>query len=201
MSRRTVKLTGLPGIRTDEETQQLMGDLAQGDTQAFSALVDLYFDMIYSLAYSMMGNADDAEDACQEAFLGLVRAAPSLAPSTCLRSYLYRVCVNCCLDRLRRRSRQPTEKSTDELEELLSDCPDPLELTAQRQFRERIVHCLSELSPQQRAVFALCHFQGLTVSEVATVLGRAPGTVRTHLHRALTNIRGMLHGCGYDDYE
>ena len=80
-------------------------------------MVEYHTDMVYSVAYGIMGNA---QDACQEVFLRLFRAAPTLPMETRLRSYLCRVCVNYCLDQLRRKSRQVTTDSIEEATHLRS---------------------------------------------------------------------------------
>lgn len=122
--------------------QSLLKGLRAGDSEAFAQIVDDYMDMVYSLAYGIMGHWADAEDVCQEVFLRLFDAVPILSPDTCLRSYLRRICVNYCVDELRRRSREPTMELKDTAGQLVSNSPGPLRLVADHQFRERIIDCL-----------------------------------------------------------
>ncbi len=176
----------------DKGGETLLGRLRDGDSRSFAWVVEYHTDMVYSVAYGIMGDAQDAEDACQEVFLRLFRAAPTLPAQTRLRSYLYRVCVNYCLDQLRRKSRQVTTDSLKEVGELPADLPTPPRVAADRQLRERVVAALQELSAPQRVAFVLRHFQGLKVAEVANVMGCAPGTVHSHLARAAKRLRDLL---------
>ena len=151
-------------------------------------------DMIYSLAYSMLGNPQDAEDACQEVFLRLHRAASRLRANSSLPSWLYRSCINYCVDESRRRSRQPVTSADKEPEAVQSELANPAQLAANREFKQHILDCLSRLSPRQRAIFALRHFLGLTIGEISEVLNCAPGTVKSHLSRAIASLREILSG-------
>jgi RNA polymerase sigma-70 factor (ECF subfamily) len=176
----------------DKGGETLLGRLRDGDSRSFAWVVEYHTDMVYSVAYGIMGDAQDAEDACQEVFLRLFRAAPTLPAQTRLRSYLYRVCVNYCLDQLRRKSRQVTTDSLKEVRGLRADLPTPLQVAADHQLRDRVVAALQELSAPQRLAFVLRHFQGLKVAEVANVMGCAPGTAHSHLARAVKRLRDLL---------
>jgi len=176
----------------DKGGDSLLSRLRDGDSRSFGWVVEHHTDMVYSVAYGILGDAQDAEDVCQEVFLRLFRAAPTLPAQTQLRSYLYRVCVNCCLDELRRKSRQVTTNSLAEVGELRADLPTPLQVVANCQLRERVVAALQKLSSSQRVAFVLRHFQGLKVAEVADVMGCAPGTVHSHLARAVKRLRDLL---------
>ena len=176
----------------DKGGETLLSRLADGDSTSFAWVVEYHTDMVYSVAYGMMGDAQDAEEACQEVFLRLFRAAPTLPAQTRLRSYLYKVCVNYCLDQLRRKSRQVTTDSLEEVDELRADLPTPLQVAADRELGDLVIAALQELSAPQRLAFVLRHFQGLKVAEVANVMGCAPGTVHSHLARAVKRLRDLL---------
>ncbi len=86
-----------------QSEESLLRGIKRGDSQAFAVAMDRYMDMIYSLAYSMLGDPQDAEDACQEVFLRLHGAASRLRANSSLPSWLYRSCINYCVDESRRR--------------------------------------------------------------------------------------------------
>ncbi len=174
--------------------ESLLRGLKRGDSQAFAVAMDCYMDMIYSLAYSMLGNPQDAEDACQEVFLRLHHAAPGLRANSPLSSWLYRSCINYCLDESRRRLRQPVTSAGKESAVAQSELDDPVQLAANEEWNRYVANCLLQLSPRQRAVFALRHFQGLTIGEIAKVLDCAAGTVKSHLSRAIASLREILAG-------
>lgn len=177
-----------------QSEKSLLRGLKRGDSQAFAVAMDCYMDMIYSLAYSMLGNPQDAEDACQEVFLRLHRAASRLRANSSLRLWLNKTCINYCLDELRRRARRPVVSSSENVAAIQSELADSAQLAANREFEQHILDCLSRLSPRQRAIFALRHFLGLTIGEISEVLNCAPGTVKSHLSRAIANLRETLAG-------
>ena len=175
-----------------ENEQSLFCDLARGDGRAFATLMERYLNMVYSIACGMLGNHADAEDVCQEVFLRLHRRAATLTSHHSLRLWLYRTCLNCCLDELRRRSRRPVLSSGAGMELIESGVQGPEQLAANRGFDSQVISCLLQLPPRQRAVFTLRHFVGLTIAEISATLGCAPGTVKCHLSRSLAAIREML---------
>ena len=177
-----------------QSEESLLRGIKRGDSQAFAIAMDCYIDMIYSLAYSMLGNPQDAEDACQEVFLRLHRAGSRLRANSSLPSWLYGSCINYCVDESRRRSRQPVTSADEEPEAVQSELDSPAQLAANRELKQHIVGCLSRLSPRQRSIFALRHFLGLTIGEISKVLDCAPGTVKSHLSRAIASLREMLTG-------
>jgi len=175
-----------------QSEESLLRGIKRGDSQAFAVAMDYYMDMIYSLAYSMLGNPQDAEDACQEVFLRLHRAASRLRANSSLSSWLYRSCINYCVDESRRRSRRPVTSASKESAVAQSELDGPVQLAANEEWNRYVANCLLQLSPRQRAVFALRHFQGLTIREIAKVLDCAPGTVKSHLSRAIAGLKEML---------
>jgi len=175
-----------------ETEQALIRDLVAGEDQALARAMDLYLRRVYALALGMLGNHADAEDLCQEVFLRLHQSARRLKPEGSLRPWLYRTCVNCCLDELRRRAHRPAPGLAETLELRPAAAPGPDEVAAERQFADQVAACLARLPPRQRAVFVLRHFGGMTTPEIARALGCAPGTVKCHLSRALASVRERL---------
>jgi RNA polymerase sigma-70 factor (ECF subfamily) len=175
----------------DDERTLLLG-VRQGDRAAFALTMDRYTDMVYSLAYGILGDQADAEDVSQEVFLRLSKGAARLSADGSLRHWLCRTCVNCCLDELRRRARRRTLRGASLLESLPSASPDPGQVALGREFADAVAACLLKLPPRQRAVFALKHFAGLTINEIAKLLGCAPGTVKSHLSRAVVALRDAV---------
>ena len=175
-----------------ETEQSLIRELKAGDDQALGRVMDLHLRGVYALALGMLGNHADAEDLCQEVFLRLHQGARRLDPERPLRPWLYKTCVNCCLDELRRRAHRPRAGWEDTLELRPAATPGPEQVAAERQFAEQVAACLWRLPPRQRAVFVLRHLGGMSTPEIAKALGCAPGTVKCHLSRALMSLRDML---------
>jgi RNA polymerase sigma-70 factor (ECF subfamily) len=173
--------------------QGLLAALARGEAEAFQRVVEEEFGGLYAIAWGILGNGDDAEDACQETFLKLHRAARKLSPDTSLRAWLRRVCVNCCLDERRRRKRRGFSESLSESTEPPAAPGSSLQQAAEgAEFRVALARALALLPPRQRAVFVLRHFHECSVGETSDLLGCAEGTTKAHLSRALRALRKLL---------
>lgn len=160
---------------------ELVDGIRHRSEEAFSAVYELTANGLASYAYGMLRDRLAAEDAVQQAFLELTRAAPSLrGGGRSLRAWLYRSVRYTCLDKLRRRGRRP-EVVTDSLpdggywDEL--DQPDP-----------ELRQALMSLSPRQRSLLVLRHVVGLPADEVAKVMQ----TNRTAVYAATTRAENRL---------
>ena len=173
--------------RTSIENQ-LLAALRRGDDTAFRQIAQNELGGLYAIAYGILGNVADAEDVCQEVLLKLHQTASRLALHTSLRAWLRRVCVNQCLDELRRRRWNARGKESAACLEALS-AGDTSEASA---FRLAVRRALQEISPRQRVIFVLRHFQQCSVQETAHLVGCAEGTVKTQFSRALQALRTRL---------
>jgi RNA polymerase sigma-70 factor (ECF subfamily) len=172
--------------------EALCGAVALGDETAFDLLVERYRERTYRLAWSLLRNGEDARDASQEAFIRLYRTAGRFEGRSRFSTWFYRILVNLCLDHRRRARwwRRLMAGAPDDAEELpAADArPDP----DREQLARRLWDAVDELSPQQRAVVVLQVQEELPTTEVAAILGCSEATVRVHMHRALTALRGTL---------
>lgn len=136
-----------------------------GDRMALEQLLIPYERPLYALCRGILGHADDAEDAVQETFLRALRALPAFRGEAAVRSWLYRIAVNVCLDR--KRAYQPTELWDDERSPASSPAGSP-EAIALR--RLRLTEALGCLLPRQRAILLLKELEGWSVGEIATAM-------------------------------
>ena len=164
---------------------ELIARFKNGDRSAFDALVELHRDRIVSVARRFLGDEHEALDVAQDAFVAAYRVLPDWRPDAQLFTWLYRTTLNLCSKRLRSRGRViPMGGRVQE--------PLTAEAVDQAELAQAIEEALESLSEKQREVFLSCHEQGLTLDQVAARLGMAPGTARSHLHRALTTLRDRL---------
>jgi RNA polymerase sigma-70 factor (ECF subfamily) len=172
--------------------EELVPALRAGDEDAFSKVAQDQMAGLYAVASGILGSAEEAEDACQEVLVRLYKAAPRLAPDTNLRAWLRRVCVNHCLDQMRRRKRhgRVAVVSMEHLQAPADARPD--RATEDAEFRCAVLAALRRLSRQQRLVFVLRHFGGCSVRETAEILGCADGTIKSQLSRAVERLRTLL---------
>jgi RNA polymerase sigma-70 factor (ECF subfamily) len=159
-----------PSRATREEDHRLAAACAAGDPMAFEDLYRRHGDRLKSIAFNHLGNASDAEDAVQETFLKLHRAAASYNGESALTTWLVRILINTCYDALRRRRRRIEETPMDDY------------MTASRAAatvddtkRIALRRLLDALPEQRRSVFVLFEIEGLTHAEIGEVLDITEG--------------------------
>jgi len=153
---------------------------------AFKVLAGPRLDRAYGLAWHLVGNVADAEDACQEALLAAWSAWPQLRDPARFDAWFDRILVNTCIEHLRRRARRPQTTLPEEPDIADRDVmAGSIELDA-------ISRVLGRLSPEHRATVVLRFWADLSTDGIAERLGVPPGTVRSRLHYALDALRTEL---------
>lgn len=177
--------------RLDEPSDdELVAAVARGDEAACRALMGRHLPRMLALARRMMGNQADAEEVTQEVFLRVWTHADRWEPGRAqLGTWLHRVATNLCLDRLRKNRKT---EDIDEMPDLRSDDPGPDRRLEQRELADRVDTALQALPERQRAAIALSHYQGLSNTETADVLGVTVEAVESLLSRARRQLRAAL---------
>jgi RNA polymerase sigma-70 factor, ECF subfamily len=169
---------------------ELVERCLNGDLGAFEDLYRQHSTRLYNLAFRMVGNAADAEDLLQDIFLTVYRKLESFRGASALSTWLYRLGMNVCLDRLRSKAARQ-DQATDTLDERLGNTPGANTLTGvSRIDLERAIQSLPEGS---RAAFLLHDVEGFDHTEVGQILGVAEGTSKSQVHKARLRIREYLH--------
>jgi RNA polymerase sigma-70 factor, ECF subfamily len=188
--------------RTDDS--MLVRKAQQGDTAAFEELVRQYDRVVLRLAMNITGSQEDAQDIYQEAFLRAYINLSRFRFECSFYTWIYRIATNLCLDHLRRKHMRNrdviTERySEDEEENSLMDrvadpSPEasPERALRSRELRDRILRALRRLSPRERMVFELKHYQGLKLQTVAVMLNTTENTIKNTLFRATQKLRTEL---------
>jgi RNA polymerase sigma-70 factor, ECF subfamily len=160
---------------------------------ALAALVDQYAGALYRVAFSVLRNPADAEDAVQEAFLRVLRHRDTLGEVRDHRVWLIRIVWNIVLDRKRRAKTRP---ETDDVADLARVLPSKglsaEELAAAAQHHAHVLACVDQLPEKEREVLVLSAFEELTSVEIAAVLDITESSVRSRLFRARNLIAGLL---------
>lgn len=182
--------------RSDEE---LVEACQAGESSAYDVLVARWEDKIRGASYRLLGSEDEARDAAQEAFLKAYKGLPAFKGEAQFSSWLYRIAVNLCRDRLRRRKGK-TLVSLEALEEagpvIATREPGAHDLVQQLDLRRAVRRAIAELSEEQREVVILKEYQGLTFLEIAQALDLPVSTVKTRLYRGLGQLRLRLESDG-----
>jgi RNA polymerase sigma-70 factor (ECF subfamily) len=176
-------------------TEDLIARYQRGQTAAFSALFNRYKDYVYRIAFLVLRNSGDAEEAVQETFLDLLRALPGyrLEGAARFETWLYRVTVNRC--RMRLRGSRPPSADWDELAERLRTADpghDPQARVQQSELRQALWRTVDTLADHHRLVVLLRYLYDLPYREIAQVLEISEGTVKSRLHTAHRRLRQQL---------
>ncbi|WP_309109999.1 RNA polymerase sigma factor SigM [Saccharothrix sp.] len=162
---------------------------AAGDPHAFSELVRRHRDRMWAVALRTLRDPEEAADALQEAFISAFRAAASFRAESQVTTWLHRIVVNACLDRMRRRQTRPTVP----LPEAGPGEPvAPRDAMAERETRLVVQAALNELPEEQRAPIVLVDVEGYSVAETAQLLGIAEGTVKSRCARGRAKLAKVL---------
>jgi RNA polymerase sigma-70 factor (ECF subfamily) len=186
----------LTAAQTTDPEALLSERARHGVRGAFDLLVVRHQARAYRLAWRMTGNASDAEEITQEAFLRAHRAMGSFQGNSRFGTWLYRIVVNEALMRKRAAARRPTQ-SLEETSRADEDDMSPRETGAdqlidQKRITQQVRHALDTLDGPQRAALVLRDLEGLSSEEAAEILGVSPETVRQRAHRARLKLRGLL---------
>lgn len=160
-----------------------------GDRQAFSELFSRHRDRLWSVALRTMRDQDEAADALQDAMISAFRNARSFRAESQVTTWLHRIVVNACLDRIRRRQARPTVPLP---ETGPAEPAHPGDAFAERETRMVVRDALAELPEDQRAAIVLVDIEGYPVSETAAMLDVAEGTVKSRCARARVKLAQLL---------
>ena len=177
-------------LRPIESTDaELVGRARQGDRAAMEALLGRHYERLHAICRRIAGNDADADDACQEALLAIVRGLARFDGRSSFKTWSYRVASNACLDELRRRNRRPDPHR---------EVPDPAgsgtetRIDAQVADRLTLAQALPQLPEEFRVPVVLRDVAGLDYAEIADSLGIPPGTVRSRIARGRRQLCDLL---------
>jgi RNA polymerase sigma-70 factor (ECF subfamily) len=186
-----------------ESDWEVVQAVLRGEIDRYAELVDKYQDQTTRLAFSMLGNYEDAKDASQEAFVSAYRSLGRFRGHAKFSTWLYRIVVNECKDVYKTRARRPqatisigpSDPDTEEAG-LFAEVEDPRanpgsELSA-RELGRALSAAIGRLPLKQRTAFVLHHLHGCPLDEVAAIMRCRVGTVKTHIFRAAERLRESL---------
>jgi RNA polymerase sigma-70 factor (ECF subfamily) len=173
------------------ETQEILWleQARRGDQAAFCRLVAVYQRPVYNLAYRMLGNAVEAEDATQETFVRMYTKLGTYKPDRKLASWVLSIASHYCIDRLRRRRINWLSLDEDPVAAVLpSHQPGPEETALRREVREEMQASVMRLDPNYRVPLILRYWHDLSYEEIAEVMEISVPAVKSRLHRARLQI-------------
>ena len=197
-------------VRHSMDELELVREAQKGSRAAFEALVHKYDQDVLRLAMNMMKRSEDARDIYQEAFLKVYKNLHRFRFECSFYTWVYRIVTNVCLDNLRRRNTRREEQAPenpggagaddagradffDRQAEMRAEANPERKLMG-REIGRRIGAALDQLSPRERMVFEMKHYQGLKLRAIGEMLGTSEETVKNSLFRATQKMRSQLEG-------
>jgi RNA polymerase sigma-70 factor (ECF subfamily) len=171
----------------------------KGDETAFAELVELYKDRMYHLGYRMLGNRQEAEDVVQDTFLRVYSNLEKYDETQKFSTWIYRICTNLCIDRLRRK--KPSYSLDSELADgegndwygmLASSDPTPENQLVLTETQEMIREAIDSLPAKYKSVIILKYLQDLSLQEISDILKLPVTTVKTRVHRGREFLRKIM---------
>src|SRR6266403_5918112 len=213
-------LASVTGRATDTDAMATVASLPQldercivaeaqiGNRAAFEELVRRYDRDVLRLALNLMKRPEDARDVYQEAFLKVYRNLHRFRFECSFYTWLYRIVTNVCLDHLRRRQARPEDQAPEIHPNRMEEGPrdffdyqkehrptlDPERSLIGKEIQSRIARAMERLSPRERVVFEMKHYQGLKLRAIGDALGTTEETVKNSLFRATRKLRTQLGG-------
>lgn len=191
---------GEPGQPGASDRALLAAHVA-GDRHAFTELVHRHRERLWAVALRTTRNPEDAADALQDALISAHRGAASFRADAQVSTWLHRIVVNACLDRMRKQAVRATVPWPEEDWEAPAD---PRDRMGERETRMLVHEALLRIPPDQRAAVVAVDVEGFSVAEAARALGVAEGTVKSRCARGRTKLAvllGHLREDGYEDAE
>jgi RNA polymerase sigma-70 factor (ECF subfamily) len=186
------------------DDRELLAAHVAGDAEAFGELFGRHRDRLWAVALRTCGDPEDAADALQDALVSAFRRAESYRGDAAVTTWLHRIVVNACLDRLRRRRvriADPLPEDDPEHGDRPGLSPpggpalevaDPADLAVQHERRAAVLGALATLPLEQRAALVLVDMEGYAVEEAAEILECAPGTVKSRCSRGRAKLLPLL---------
>ena len=189
------------GLPMNDLDRALLKRLRDRDERAFRELIDAHRDRVFGISYRMLGNRAEAEDVAQEVFIAVFKTIDSFREESKFSTWLYRVTVNHCKNRLKYLSRR-RDRDRDELDETTLGSVAAGELTAGPVAPDRALHgsqmeklleeAIASLDEEHRVVVVLRDIEELSMEEICDITGLPDGTVKSRIHRGRLALRKKL---------
>ncbi len=177
---------------TNEE-YELVKNICAGDYQAFSKIVDEYKDLVYTLAYRMLKNREEAEEVSQDSFIKVFKALGRFKGDSKLSTWIYRITYNTCLDRIKQNKKKRPHADIDHLEEFafveLNTALDDLVAAERGKF---IRQCISKLPSKDAGILTLFYFEEKSLLEMEKILDIPASSIKVSLFRARKKMAKLV---------
>ena len=184
-----VQAVSIDELRASDDRALIQAFLA-GHRDAFDVIVERHRKQVYQLCYRFLGNHEDAADLTQDVFVRAFKGLHKFKGDSALGTWLYRVGVNACLNRVA--LKRPALETIEPEEHVDQRNPDAHELVARGERAVVVRRAIAKLPPKQRATLVLRIYQDMSHEEIAGVLGSSVGAVKANFFHALGNLKRLL---------
>jgi RNA polymerase sigma-70 factor (ECF subfamily) len=182
---------GVP--QADQSDRDLLRLHVQGDSEAFGLLFVRHRERLWAVALRTLGDQEEAADALQDAMISAFRRASDFRGESAVTTWLHRIVVNACLDRIRRRAARPAASGMDEQTlDVLAQGSALADPGTDKDTALDVLAALRTLGPDQRAALVLVDMLGYPVADTAEILGISPGTVKSRCARGRARLLPLL---------
>lgn len=183
-----------------EDEKYLLEKSKNGDVEAFEYLVNKYQKKVFNIALRMMGNYDDAGELAQEAFIKIFKSIKSFKEESTLSTWIYRIATNVCLDEMRKRKKrwilsldEEIQAEDGEIQRQVEDhAPTPDIIAEINDTKSVINKAIEKLPEDYRTVIVLRDLQGFSYEEIAKIIDKPDGTVKSRINRARKELKEIL---------
>jgi RNA polymerase sigma-70 factor (ECF subfamily) len=182
----------------DAEDLILVRKVLAGDPDAFEGLVKRHTRTVFAAAFRITGERGSAEDAVQESFLRAYRFLARFDQKARFSTWMHKIAVNSAIDQLRKgrveheHRQELPEEGVGALAEQPGDAPDPERRALASEIGRRTQEALEELTPTERAAFLLRHYEGRSIAEISSTLGKRENATKQSIFRAVRKLRAAL---------
>jgi RNA polymerase sigma-70 factor, ECF subfamily len=173
--------------------QVYINKILDGDTNAFTVLVDRYKDLVYTLSMRMMKNREEAEEVAQDTFIKTYSSLNKFKGDSKFSTWIYRVAYNTCLDRLKKNKRQQYTVAIDEYtEHQVKTLDNALDQIEEKEKEQAIQNCLELLPSEDSFLLTLYYFEELSLDEISKIVGLKPNNVKVKIFRSRKKLATIL---------
>lgn len=172
------------------EDRVLVAAFLAGSQDAFNVIVTRHQRQVYQVCFRFVRNHEEASDLAQDVFVRAFKGLKNFKGDSALGTWLYRVGVNCCLNRVA--VKRPVIESIDESQHIDHRSDDPLRAVVRGEKAAEVRRAIAQLPPKQRATLLLRVYQELSHEEIAGILGSSVGAVKANFFHALGNLKRLL---------
>lgn len=178
---------------TTNKDQYYINQVLEGNTNAFTILVDQYKDLVFTLALRMLKNREEAEEVSQDTFIKVFKYLKKFKGDSKFSTWIYKVAYNTCLDRLKKNKRQQQEVTIDEFtEKHVRTIDNALENMVEEERLKAIQDCINLLPSEEGFMLTLYYFEEQSLTEISNIIGISANHVKVKLFRSRQKLAVIL---------